>query len=82
MDSLQNKTLPPYRQERNEKICENSRRVISVPIILKPIVVPVPLTIVPVQVQDITVTVRVPKKHIEYHLFHHLLNTLKVVYYL
>ncbi len=41
--------------------CQNGRRAISVPLAVEPIVVPVPLAILPVQVQDATVTVRVPK---------------------
>ena len=86
-DSSQDKT-PPHQifgdlvRGRNEKICENSRRIAGIKVIVQPVVVPVPLTIVPVEVQDITVAVRVPQKCIEYRQFHHLLNALKVVSYL
>ncbi len=41
--------------------CQNGRRVVSEPLEAEPIVVPVPLAIVPAQVQDVTVTARVPK---------------------
>lgn len=41
--------------------CENSRRVVHEPAVAEPAVVPVPLTIVPVQAQDEAVAVRAPK---------------------
>ena len=66
---------------RNEKICENSRRIAGIKVIVQPVVVPVPLTIVPVEVQDITVAVRVPQKSTEYRQFHRLLNALQAVSY-
>lgn len=44
-----------------ELTCENGRRVASVPVVLQPVHAPVPLTAVPVQEQDVTVTARVPK---------------------
>lgn len=59
--------------------CENGRRVVVIPVVVQPIHVPVPLTVIPVQVQNVTVTVRVPKDYIAYHPYHYLLNTLKVV---
>jgi hypothetical protein len=48
--------------------------IVDVPVVIEPVVVPVPLTIVPAQIQDVTVTIRVPKKHIEYRLYHHPLK--------
>lgn len=41
--------------------CQNGRRVASAPLAAEPNVVPVPLAIEPAQVQDVTVTARVPK---------------------
>lgn len=79
MDKQKNKTLP-YR-ERNEVSCETSRGVLGIPIVVEPIVVPVPLTIVPIQVQDIAVAVRVLQDCIRHHLNHHWLNTLLVEFY-
>ena len=38
--------------------CENHRRIVSIPVIVEPVVVPVPLAIVPVQIEDIAVAVR------------------------
>ena len=39
--------------------CDNGSRVVVVPVIVEPVVVPVPRTIVPVQVADIDIAVRV-----------------------
>ena len=58
MDNLPNKTLPYLGRERNEETGEHRRRVVVVEVIVEPVVVPVPLTVVPVQVQDVPVTVR------------------------
>lgn len=55
--SYKNKTLPV--RERNEVGCEQSRRVIAVPLIVQPVVVPIPRPIVEVQIADIQVAVRV-----------------------
>lgn len=41
--------------------CENGRRVVVIPVAVQPIHAPVPLTAIPVQVQNATVTARVPK---------------------
>lgn len=41
--------------------CENGRRVEVIPVVVQPSHVPVPLTVTPAQVQNVTVTVRVPK---------------------
>ena len=75
---MQNKTLPP-KWERNEEICENGRRVVDIPVVVEPIHVPVPRTVVPVQVQNVTVTVRVPKDYIACRPYHYPLKNLKVV---
>lgn len=51
-------------RERNKKICERRRRILTIPIIVEPIVVPVQSTIVPIQVTNIQVVVRrVPKMY-------------------
>ncbi|TSC54905.1 MAG: hypothetical protein LiPW30_371 [Parcubacteria group bacterium LiPW_30] len=41
--------------------CENGRRVVIVPVVAEPTHVPVPRTVTPIQVQNVTATVRVPK---------------------
>ena len=79
MASSKNKTPPTQSRKRNEVSYENGRRVVVVPVVAQPIRVPVPTTVVPVQVQNVTVTVRVPKDYIAYHPYHHPLNTLGVV---
>ena len=58
-DSLQSKTLQTQGLERNEIGCEQSRRIVAVPIVVKPVVVPIPHTIVEVEVTNIQVVVRV-----------------------
>lgn len=80
-DRFQNKTLPPKRRERNEAICEHGRRVVDVPVVVEPVHVPVPRTVVPVQIQDVAVAVRVPQDCIEHLPCHHPSNTLRVVSY-
>ena len=47
------------------------RRVVVVPIVVKPVVIPAPLAIIPVQIQHITVAVRITKNRIKCLLFHH-----------
>jgi len=50
--------------ERNKKICNGSRRIPAVPVVVEPFVVPVQFAIVPIQVTDIQVAVRrVPKMY-------------------
>ena len=44
--------------ERNKKICDGSRRILTIPVVVEPVVVPVQLAIVPIQVADIQVAVR------------------------
>ena len=81
-DSSQNKTPPIKYRGRNEESCEQGRRVVVVPVIVKPVVVPIPRTIVTeVQITDIEVAVGVAKS-IKRLLLHHPLNTLWVVFYL
>jgi hypothetical protein len=69
-------------RERNEEICEQDRWVAVIPVIIKPtpIPVPVPPVAVPVEATDFEVAIGVAKC-IERRLFHHLSNTLKVVFY-
>ena len=81
MARSKNKTLPKIR-ERNEEICEQSRGVIAVPAVVKPVVVPIPRPVVEVQITDIQVVgarvavcmERLPSRH-------YPLNTLGVEYY-
>ena len=54
--------------------CENSRDVVGVEVVVELVHVPVPCTVVPVEVQDVAVAVRVPKKCIECHPDHHSLK--------
>jgi hypothetical protein len=44
-----------------KRVAEHSRRVVGIPIVPEVIVVPVPLTVIPVQVQHITITIRAPQ---------------------
>ena len=43
----------------NDEICERRGRVVGVPVVVEPVVVPVPPAAVPVQVLDVQVAVRV-----------------------
>ena len=52
-----NKTLPV--RERNEVICEQSRRVVAVPVVVEPVVVPIPHPVVEIQIADIEIAIRV-----------------------
>ena len=38
---------------------EGSRRIVSVPVVVEPVVVPMPRTIIPVQIANVDVAVRV-----------------------
>ena len=53
------KTQPRISGARSEESCAQSRRVVVVPIVVKPVVVPVPPVAVPVEVTDIEVAVSV-----------------------
>ena len=56
--------------------CENSRDVVLIEVVVEPVHVPVPLTVVPVEVQDVAVAVRVPKKCIGCRPCHHPLTII------
>jgi hypothetical protein len=60
--SYENKTLPT-KEEGNEEICADRGRVVVIELIVEPVVVPVPLLAVPVEVADHQVAVRVPVKY-------------------
>lgn len=49
-------TLSP---ERNEESCEKSRRVVAIPVVVEPVIVPVPHVIVEIEVTNIEVVVRI-----------------------
>ena len=55
--SYKNKTLP--LRERNEENSTQSRGVVAVPVVVKPVVVPVPPAFVKVKVTDVQVGIRV-----------------------
>ena len=58
------------------------RKVVIIPIIVEPVVVPVPLTIViTIEIEHVPISVRVAKKCIKYRPCHHPLNTLRAVSY-
>ncbi len=57
MASLRNKTLPA--RERNEVICEQSRRVVAVPVVVEPVVVPIPRPVVEIQIANVKVAIGV-----------------------
>ena len=70
--SFQNKTPLPHRQRRNEESCDTESRVVSVTVVIEPVGVPVPGTvIVPIEIQGVAVAVRVAKDCIRHHLCHH-----------
>lgn len=53
------KTQPRRSGVRNEESCEDSRGVVDVPVVAQPVVAPVPLIVVPVQIPDVEVAIRV-----------------------
>jgi len=57
-------------RERNEESCEGNGRVVGIPVIVEPVVVPVPLAVVEVQVQHVPIAIRVPQKYTERLLLH------------
>lgn len=59
MGSYSNKTPPDKAREENEVICRDRRRVVVVPLIVEPVVVPVPLLAVPIEITDIEVAIGV-----------------------
>ena len=62
MASLKNKTPPPRqtaKRGRNKDGCEHGRGVVGVTIVVEPVVVPVPRTVVvEVEVKHVTIAVR------------------------
>jgi len=56
---IQNKTLLVKYQERNKESCTQDSRTVGVEIIVDPVVVPVPLITVPVEVTDAEVAIGV-----------------------
>lgn len=79
MDSSQNKTLPTKCQERNDESCETTSRVVVIPVVVEPVPIHDNLVTVIVEIRDVEVGIIVLHKCIGCRLFHHLLNTLKVV---
>lgn len=62
--------------------CEDTHRVVVVPVIVKPVVVPVPGTVViAIEVENVAVAVRVAEICIVCHLRHCPLSTLRAVSY-
>ena len=58
-----NKT-PLKIEERNEESCEHGHPIVAVEPVVEPVVVPVPLRTVPVEIPHIAVAIRVAKIHI------------------
>ena len=50
---------------------EGSRRIVSVPVVVEPVVVPVPLGAVDIQIQHVPIAVRVPQKIYKRLPFHY-----------
>ena len=67
-------------QKRNEKSCAHRGRVIRVEVIVEPVVVPVPLATIPVEIADIEVAIGVANC-MKCHLCHCSLNTLRAESY-
>ena len=63
-------------------IGEGGRRIVSIPVVIEPVIVPVPLRAVDIQIEHIPIAVRVPQKMYKRRLFHCPLNTLGAVSYL
>ena len=78
-DNLQNKTLPTKCQERNDESCETTSRVVVIPVVVEPVPIHDNLVTVIVEIRDVEVAIVVLHKCIGCRLFHHLLNSLKVV---
>ena len=55
--------------------------VVGVEVVVDPVEVQDPAVVVPVEVRDVEVAVGVPQKYAAYHLYHHPLNTLRIVSY-
>jgi len=55
-------------------IGERGGRIVGIPLIVKPVVVPVPLGAIDIQIQDVPIAVRIPQKMYKRHLFHYPLN--------
>jgi hypothetical protein len=66
---------------RSEVICETSRRVVTVPVVVEPVPVDDDLTVVHVDVRDVEVAIAVTDERTECRLCHHPLNALKVESY-
>ena len=62
MVNSENKTLSKNR-ERNEESFGNSRWIVGIEVIIKPIVVRLPLAIVPVQIANIQVAIGVAESY-------------------
>ena len=60
---------------------ERSRWVVGIPVVVEPIVVPVPLGAVEIQIQHVPIAVRIPQKMYKRRLSHCPLNTLGAVSY-
>jgi hypothetical protein len=65
--------------KRNNLICDHSR-VIRVEVVVKPVVVPVPLGTIPVEITNVQVAIRIAVS-LKYLPNHHPLNTLRIVFY-
>jgi hypothetical protein len=57
MANLQKKT--PLLKGRNKESCERSGRIVRIPVIVEPVVVPVPLPAIKVQIEDVAVAIRI-----------------------
>ena len=55
---------------RNEESCKDERRIVGIPVIVEMMIVPVPLIIVQIQIKNVPITVRTPKKYTRHHPFH------------
>ena len=62
----------------NEVICENRGRIVGVPVVAEPVHIPVPLAVIPVEVQRVPLAVRTAKLCMERHPGHHPLKYLGV----
>ena len=76
------KTKLSHEDEREMKRFARTRgQVAGIPVVLKPVVVPVPLSTIEIQIQDVAVAVRVTQDCMKCPPRHHPLNTLGVVSY-
>ncbi|MBP6855877.1 MAG: hypothetical protein KBC26_02845 [Candidatus Pacebacteria bacterium] len=65
---------------KTKRLSESNDAAVGVEVVTEPIVVPIPLAIVEVQVLNVAIAVLVEQKCMRHHLCHHPLNTFGIEY--